>query len=1044
MTWRMRSKVAVFMWCFMLTYGEIGNRLHHSNYRVSHHMGKMKIKANPEGADFDFSGGDLHVDLHPAHSDIVPIYNYFHSDYHEYHVQPVEHHIEHEHHSGDGEHHEMDHHGEDEEGYTRSLGYHHEHEHHNHYNHHEMEPYEHHHLHHDRYHDNDERHSDMHHEEHHSGDHMDHHMDHHHEGHHMNEEEEIAADHGHHDMPHVFPIGMGHGGAGHHGSSEVGHHEGHGGGGGEMHHGSYDGGGYGGDGGGYGGGGYGGGGYGGGGGGMHHGGYGGGGYGGGGGGVHHADFHPGNIHHNREEQWGHNMGHVGGGDYGGGGGHGGGGGYGGGHGGWCKRSDVNGNCLIRQGEKTENGEERDFLIKPIGLKGSIREKFKKHWDEEEKEEGEEKESHENDEDNDDEDNDKDDDKHVVRHHHRRLHHHHHDDDTEPSKPDDDGKPTSEEFMRVYNYAKKIYPGEDDSSGDGGNEKVEPVYKINDKLSAREEQLAKDIERMEAIRKSKRREEQLRREKERDEREERERKRKRIKLMERKLEEEKEEKKKEEEEEKRRHEKEERDMKEKKKEEESSKDDVEKDIETREKEIQREQEKAYGSIEKAERDNKSSDGENTEEKDEKSRQNTGALRWNEDKEDSVHSPSHKSHLHEREDSETAEKSHDEREENRDEDKGNEKSEEEGEDRDNPRKEVSDDDDMDDGERRQHDFHDMISHVKPKSLHSLERPHEGVEKFGGKDEEIDINDKTQEGDIDQMEVQRKLEEGKNELPIQDQREGEQLKELANTYTPPMNAKPETDRQQSSMYEQNQDVKLEGADHEFYHDRPNYAAMNHHDDGEREIENNHNDEDQDKRHELNLAEPVKISHSNEDITERPHSEEDVDKKVLGDFKSRFNEETSFQSVEQAEELFNQLQDAALSNQKKLDGQQTSGSVTDNGLVSAGPHNHAMYQTHATKRHNLADHNSYKSTAQFFSGNKIQKVNQVDKDKRQNLLFSKFFVAAQHKQPSRNKRFYKIYSRRNHIIKGTDNSKELIPNRVDNATVPISVRIPVFRRRK
>lgn len=148
-----------------------------------------------------------------------------------------------------------------------------------------------------------------------------------------------------------------------------------------MHHGSYGGGGYGGDGGGYGGGGYGGGG---GGGGMHHGSYGGGGDGGGGDGVHHVDFHPGNIHHNREEQWGHNMGHVGGGDYGGGGGHGGGGGYGGGHVGWCKRSDVNGNCLIRQDEKTENGEERDFLIKPIGLKGSIREKFKKHWDEEEK------------------------------------------------------------------------------------------------------------------------------------------------------------------------------------------------------------------------------------------------------------------------------------------------------------------------------------------------------------------------------------------------------------------------------------------------------------------------------------------------------------------------------------------------------------------------------------------------------------------------------------------------------------------------------------
>ena len=35
-------------------------------------MGKMKIHTNPDGADFDFSGGDLHVDLHPAHSDVFP------------------------------------------------------------------------------------------------------------------------------------------------------------------------------------------------------------------------------------------------------------------------------------------------------------------------------------------------------------------------------------------------------------------------------------------------------------------------------------------------------------------------------------------------------------------------------------------------------------------------------------------------------------------------------------------------------------------------------------------------------------------------------------------------------------------------------------------------------------------------------------------------------------------------------------------------------------------------------------------------------------
>lgn len=38
---------------------------------------------------------------------------------------------------------------------------------------------------------------------------------HHHMGHH--EQEEIAADHGHEHMPHVFPIGMTH--VGHHGKS---------------------------------------------------------------------------------------------------------------------------------------------------------------------------------------------------------------------------------------------------------------------------------------------------------------------------------------------------------------------------------------------------------------------------------------------------------------------------------------------------------------------------------------------------------------------------------------------------------------------------------------------------------------------------------------------------------------------------------------------------------------------------------------------------------------------------------------------------------
>ena len=69
-------------------------------------MGKMKIHNNPDGADFDFSGGDLHVDLHPAHSDVFPIYNYFHSDYHDDHheEEEEEHHMEpfHEMHHGSG------------------------------------------------------------------------------------------------------------------------------------------------------------------------------------------------------------------------------------------------------------------------------------------------------------------------------------------------------------------------------------------------------------------------------------------------------------------------------------------------------------------------------------------------------------------------------------------------------------------------------------------------------------------------------------------------------------------------------------------------------------------------------------------------------------------------------------------------------------------------------------------------------------------------------------------------------------------------------
>ena len=45
-------------------------------------MGKMKINATPEGADFEFSGGDLNVDLLPHHVQIKPVVHYYFRDSH--------------------------------------------------------------------------------------------------------------------------------------------------------------------------------------------------------------------------------------------------------------------------------------------------------------------------------------------------------------------------------------------------------------------------------------------------------------------------------------------------------------------------------------------------------------------------------------------------------------------------------------------------------------------------------------------------------------------------------------------------------------------------------------------------------------------------------------------------------------------------------------------------------------------------------------------------------------------------------------------------
>ena len=104
--------------------------------QVKHKMGKMKVKATPEGANFEFGGDDLKVDMHPAHTWVRPIHKFYHADYHlgvaHFHHDDEEDYLPHGHyhdeipeeehygHSGDHHwhhYHHFDNDGEEEGGY---------------------------------------------------------------------------------------------------------------------------------------------------------------------------------------------------------------------------------------------------------------------------------------------------------------------------------------------------------------------------------------------------------------------------------------------------------------------------------------------------------------------------------------------------------------------------------------------------------------------------------------------------------------------------------------------------------------------------------------------------------------------------------------------------------------------------------------------------------------------------------------------------------------------------------------------------------------
>ncbi|XP_066931994.1 uncharacterized protein DDB_G0283697-like isoform X2 [Clytia hemisphaerica] len=774
---------------------------HHSNYEVHHHMGKMKIHTNPDGADFDFSGGDLHVDLHPAHSDVFPIYNYFHSDYHDDHHEEQEeegHHFEpfHEMHHGSGDHHHSmtRHHmpehgyGENEQGGSRMMS-----------------------------HDNGGNHAIISHEgSHHGMSHGHHGMSHSHghhgmsHGHGHHDEEEIAADHGHEHMPHLFPIGMHHPGM--HGG-HVGHH------------------------------------------GSHHGGCCSHGYG--------KNIVPGQQDDSSATKSNFNVNKLVPSDAS--------------MGIFPAAASFDGkkpvldfvaesaniemrkqqgafstravtpekiesfvatrpvNELTPNAARLENAvkrsmgilqstrqkrmkvygkqitpdidgdtetmptrpnirkkAERRTFLRPVNFKGSILDSYKKHWDDDEDDDKDEKQededTEEEDEKDEEEDGDDEDDDEQRRHRHHRRHHHHRKHHTVSL----DDQPEDNEYNK-YNQDKKLYPGGRDAGNRTGlsqksdkaepvKEVVDPEYKINDKLTAQEAQLEHDMQ------KEKNEEKELKHlyNKHHHHRHHKHKHGRRHHGN--------------------KHKHHGRHSYHK---DEEEKDETEEKIEKEEKEIEKESAKHFHKHHHhhhADTDQKEADDViNTSIEDKSGTKMSGS----EDTED---------------DDEKDDKDEDDDKDDDDDDDGESETKTHHHHGNDKFKFAGSDSGMKGEELRQHKFHDKLAHKTMHNFHEIEHPHEGEEKFekDGEDgeEEIDINDKTGEGDKDEDSVEKRLEEAKARLPLRFGKEAEKLRHYGDVKEwGTENEKETADEEMSKHFEQNEDKKLEGADHDFYNDKPNF---------------------------------------------------------------------------------------------------------------------------------------------------------------------------------------------------------------------------------
>ena len=72
------------------------------------------------------------------------------------------------------------------------------------------------------------------------------------------------------------------------------------------------------------------------------------------------------------------------------------------------------------------------------------------------------------------------------------------------------------------------------------------------------------------------------------------------------------------------------------------------------------------------------------------------------------------------------------------------------------------------------------------------------------------------------------------------------------------------------------------------------------------------------------------NDDILQKPDNAKQVDSKLLKDFRQRFTEENGFKSVQNADEMLNELEELALTNQKQIDAHQINGDFYKTALLS------------------------------------------------------------------------------------------------------------------